>query len=344
MLMRLPLILTLVFASVHVQSKIQDQPINRGFVELYKNELTQASMCATPSKQLMQICSPVLRNDKTGPYILSHQSSTQHVIVLFHGLSDSPFYFRSIAKALFEQGNNVVVALLPGHGLKEAELDMKDSDLAKRWQDHVARVIALSQTLGDNLILGGFSTGAALALNHHLNHPESNVKAMLMFSGAFALNERVEKMARIPGIKWVTKWLDGEYEVDNSNPYKYPNVSKHAATMLMDIIFENRDLLKTTELSLPIFFAHSQADVTTPLKGVEGIIQVNQNDSELFLISENFQVCHGNLVLNQKQVNDIGINESPQPDEKACGVPVANPRHKEMLRSAIAFLKNLSRA
>lgn len=336
--MLLRFVFTLFFLSNTALANIIETT-NQDFLNLYQQELTQANTCDNQTDQRLQICSNVLRNEASGPYILQHQQKTDKVVILFHGLSDSPFYFRSIANALYDAGHNVVVALLPGHGLKNPKKDMIDSQLAARWQEHVKAVIASTQSLGHQVYLGGFSTGAALTLNYHLRHPEQPITGFLMFSGAFAINSKVEKMGKIPGIKWITKWMDRNYTADNLNPYKYPNVSKHSATMLLDIIFENRKRLKSTPLSTSIFFAHSLADTTTPISGVNHIMQTNKGTNTFFKIAADDQVCHGHLVLNSAQVQDIGVTKTMLPDAGNCQVPIANPVHEEMLEQALAFIQ-----
>lgn len=307
------------------------------FIKLYNNEVGDVSVCSHNTVNRIQLCSPQLRNEHTGPLLLLHTKKTNKVVVLFHGLSDSPFYFRSVANAMYQAGNNVVVAMLPGHGLKEAKAAMTDKHLARRWQNHVEQIIEISKPLGEHVYLAGFSTGAALALNYGLRHEESDIKGFLMFSGAFALNEKVENLASIPGIKWVTRWLDRDYQSIGNNPYKYPDVSKHSATMLMDIINENRTLIENEGLNTSLFFAHSRSDVTTPIKGVETLIKQNQGISDTFFIEAHYDVCHGNLVLNSRQVQDIGIKDTNA--LVPCALPEANPVHNEMLEHALNFLE-----
>ena len=113
-----------------------------------------------------RVCSDALRNDGNAPYILHNGKPTKKVMVLFHGLSDSPFFFSSIAPFIRQQGFTVVVGLLPGHGKKEADADMEDSELYQRWQTHVSDVVAYASTLGERVYLGGFSTGGALVTHY----------------------------------------------------------------------------------------------------------------------------------------------------------------------------------
>lgn len=309
------------------------------FETIYRTELGEVNSCAPIEDHTFKVCSKVLKNDGNAPYILHHGMQTQKVVVLFHGLSDSPFFLRSIAQAIYQQGVNVVVALLPGHGKKDADLDMQDPALASRWGQHVDRIMALAPSLGENLYIGGFSTGGTLATQYVLTHPQQ-VKGLLLYSGALALTSSVETMANIWGVKWLAKTLDGEYQTVGPNPYKYPSVARYSALQLTDVIFTVRGMMKSKPaLDLPIFAAHSKADVTTMFAGIEALMQHNQGDNVLFVIPEELQVCHADLVVNEGQITDMHFDESQVVEVLPCSVPKANPIHDKMLAATLAFLQ-----
>ncbi len=183
-----------------------------GFADVYLQELGSVKGCSETDIDTFKVCSGALRNHGNAPYILHHKETTAKVFVLFHGLSDSPFYLLSIAQSLHQQGHNVVVGLLPGHGKKQADADMQDPLLSDRWRSHVSEVINIVQPLGDKLVLGGFSTGGVLVTEYSLRNPE-RVDGLLLFSGALALSSSVETFMNIWGIKAITptntlKWLD----------------------------------------------------------------------------------------------------------------------------------------
>lgn len=287
---------------------------------------------------VFKVCSKILRNDGNAPYILHHEQATDKVVVLFHGLSDSPFYFKSIANAIHAQGNNVVVALLPGHGKSDADADMQDPKLAQRWHAHVNEIMDLAGDFGEKIYVGGFSTGGILASHYVLKNP-GKVKGLLLFSGALALDPTVESLAKIWGIKWFAKILDGDYQAIGPNPYKYPSVARYAAFQLTDVIFDTRSLIKQGKpLTLPIFAAHSMADITTPFSGVKDLMAYNKGVNSLFSIGREIDVCHGDLVINQLQVSEIGIESSAISNIMPCSVPKANPKHQEMLQATLQFL------
>lgn len=284
----------------------------------------------------IQVCGEALRNSGNAPFILAHPQPTQKLIVLFHGLSDSPFYLRSIAQALYAQGHTVVVGLLPGHGITDPIEVLHDPDLAKRWRDYVVQVIDIVRPLGSELYVGGFSTGGTLATDYMLEHLAA-VDGLMLFSGALRLADNAETLSKIPFAKWISKIIDGDYITTSSNPFKYPDISNHAALILMDIINDIRARLATTSgINIPIFAAHSQSDQVTPILGIQELIAVAIAPHTLFEIAESMQVCHANVPLNQTQVAAIGIDE--QNPLANCNTLKANPVHGHMMAMAINFL------
>ncbi|GAB2695345.1 alpha/beta hydrolase [Aliiglaciecola aliphaticivorans] len=310
------------------------------FQAFYNTELGETSDCQNSEPSVYVVCSSALKNDGNAPYVYHHNQPTDTTVVLFHGLSDSPFFFRSIAPELHQLGYTVIVPLLPGHGKLDADDDMEDGKLAKRWTAHVDEVMAYAHTLSPNVYIGGFSTGGALSTQHVLTHPDQQ-KGLLLFSGALALDESVEGMAGIWGIKSLAKLLDWSYETQGPNPYKYPEVSRHSAFMLTEIIFDVRDKLANgNKLNLPIFSAHSEADSTTPIKGVKDLIKQNAGPSETFFIDSSYQVCHADLVVSESQLIDMQYDTSAVDASEACKVPKANPQHAEMITALVHFLNN----
>src|SRR5262245_58616786 len=83
-------------------------------------------------------------------------------VLLVHGLSDSPYSMRGIAETFEQQGYDVVVLRLPGHGTIPGAL----RDVSwKDWYaavDLAARYTAAKAGPGKPFLAAGHSTGAAL--------------------------------------------------------------------------------------------------------------------------------------------------------------------------------------
>ena len=331
----------LIFTASMTSLVASSQPIKDTFDEfdtIYQIQLGNTRGCQTPQDNLFKVCSDSLKNDGNAPFILHHNKVTEKVVVLFHGLSDSPFYLLSIAQYIHQQGNNVIVALMPGHGKQQADDDMQDDKLADRWRIHVSEVINYSANLGEQRYVGGFSTGGALVTEYILQNPQS-VKGLVLFSGALALDPTFESIANIWGIQWLAKILDGEYATQGPNPYKYPSVARFSAFELTEVIFSIRDLIdQGATLNLPIFVAHSLADVTTPILGVKNLMAVNKGPNTLFEITQDVDVCHADVVINLEQLTAMQYDASMLDEIMPCDVPKANPKHAEMLEYLQQFL------
>lgn len=332
-------ILSTISFSFVVNSKSIDSKFDL-FDSIYRTQLGSTNGCQKPELNVFKVCSEKLKNDGNAPYILHHNQSTSKVVVLFHGLSDSPFYFRSIAESIHQQGINVVVALLPGHGKKLADKDMQDPELANRWRNHVADLVDFAAGLGEHVYVGGFSTGGVLATEYILQNPQV-VKGLMLFSGALALDSSVESIAKIWGIQWLAKLIDGDYDTQGPNPYKYPKIARFSAFELTEVIFSVRTLIENgATLNLPVFAAHSVADKTTPIAGVRNLMAINQGVNTLFEIPISADLCHADVVINNQQITDINYDASRLQEILPCDVPKANPKHAEMLMSLQKFLRD----
>lgn len=314
------------------------QQVFNNFSQLYQDELETTRRCREAEVNHFRVCSDKLRNEGNAPFILHHGKPTDNVAILFHGLSDSPYFMRAIAGVLHDRGFTVVVPLLPGHGLRSADSDMEDKKLAERWQQHVETIVNISQPLGKQFFIGGFSTGGALAVDYYLEKPD-NIAGLLLFSGAMALTDNAEIMWKIWGIKALSRIIDGDYETNGPNPYKYPTVAGHAGLELMDIISSIRQRLDNGQrIKVPVFAAHSQADHTTPIKGVKRLLEFADNTNTFFEIDKDYDLCHADLPLNRKLVADMHFKTSMVNPQERCAVPKPNPLYRQMVFMLNAFI------
>lgn len=319
--------------------RVSQQTAFSAFSDFYDREWGGLQPCRETRLNRISVCSPVLRNEGNAPFVLRHDVPSQKVAVLIHGLSDSPFFMREIANILYHQGFDVLVPLLPGHGLREASDDMTDGDLAERWQTHVDEVIALADTMGETLVVGGFSTGGALAVEHYLAGGD-NIDGLMLFSGALALSENAESMSRIWGIKWLSKIIDGSYVTHGPNPYKYPHVAGFAGLELMDVITQIREQFEAKkQITIPLFAAHSQADITTPIHGVETLMENSKGPNTFFVIDRSYELCHADLVVNTPLLHQMKFNAKMVNETELCAVPKANPLFDTMAMMLRSYLQ-----
>ena len=105
--------------------------------------------------------------------LLTHGGPTPRVVVLFHGLTDSPLQFAPLAQRLYKDGTNVFVPRLPHHGLGAEGAEALASLSSSGLRQFADSIIASATGLGDSVIAVGLSLGgtivAWLAQQHELS-------------------------------------------------------------------------------------------------------------------------------------------------------------------------------
>lgn len=219
------------------------------------------------------------------------------VAVLFHGLSDSPYAMQPLGRVLAAAGWHVVGIRLPGHGTVPAALldvDWRDwravADLAVRD--------AASRGGGKPLVLAGFSTGAALALDatlRSLDDPSLPRPSRLIFlapaiavSPAAAVGPLATAASRLPGLAKLA-WTDLNPEYD---PFKYNSFPVNAGVQIHRLTVAIEERLSELEAAgrlgeiPPVLTIQSVVDSTVPpipsLTRLYGRLQGAGNELLLF--------------------------------------------------------------
>ncbi len=171
-------------------------------------------------------------------YLLRPEGEVKGVAVLLHGLTDSPYSLRHLARRYQQQGFIALGLRIPGHGTVPAglvEVDWETWLAATRLAVREARLLASGKR---PLHLVGFSNGGALAVKYALDAlaVKYALDALADPSGTLAKPDRlvlispmigVTRFARFAGLKAVpallpafanAAWLDTMPEF---NPFKY---------------------------------------------------------------------------------------------------------------------------
>ncbi|MEE4243481.1 MAG: alpha/beta fold hydrolase [Desulfopila sp.] len=160
------------------------------------------------------------------------------MVLMLHGLSDSPYSMRTLAESLHSRGAWVLGLRLPGHGTIPAALT------EVRWQDFTAAVRLAAKYLHKKgggktpLYLVGYSNGAALALEYALSRMAGEALpepvGMVLLSPAVAVSPLAfladwnMKLAHLPGLEKLA-WLSIDPEYD---PYKYNSFAVNAGAQI----------------------------------------------------------------------------------------------------------------
>lgn len=182
---------------------------------------------------------------------------TRRAALLVHGLTDSPYYLKDIAKILYDQGMNVLAIRLSGHGTRPTDLF---NVTFENWIDDVNLGLHLARQLGQQVVVGGFSTGGALVLNAAYEMPD--LAGVLLFSPAVELGTLSGKISCL-GNGHIMQWTKALMNEDNT--VKYRNMPVIAACQVNRIIKTVNDRgawRRFAQIKAPIFMAYSQYDTT----------------------------------------------------------------------------------
>ena len=150
--------------------------------------------------------------DIIAPFELTHPNSNK-VALLIHGLTDSPFTYHDLAQVYYQQGYTVRTILLPGHGsAASALLNVEVS----QWQQAIKYGIKRSVQDFDEVILAGYSTGAALLIDYATKHTVSpKIKALMLYSPGSEPHNKYGWIAKwiddIPFVNWIDKDADVDF-------------------------------------------------------------------------------------------------------------------------------------
>jgi alpha-beta hydrolase superfamily lysophospholipase len=243
-------------------------------------------------------------------YILDPVGAPVGAVVLLHGLTDSPYSLRHIARRYREDGYVAVAIRLPGHGTVPSGLsniEWEQWTAATRLAVREARRRAGPST---PLHLIGFSNGGALAMKYALEavtdktlarpdrivliSPMIGITSMARFAGVFGWPAVFPSFAK-------AAWLG---IVPEFNPFKYNSFPVNAArqTSLVARELQRRIAQYAGEGRLgelaPILTFQSVVDFTVSTRAIINALYVNlpANGSELVLFDLNRNAKFGPLL------------------------------------------------
>ncbi|MFW5832827.1 MAG: alpha/beta hydrolase [Pseudomonadota bacterium] len=313
-----------------------------------------------------------LRRPAAGPLVFDHGEVRKDAILLFHGLSDSPWFMCGIAQRLHDAGANVVVALLTGHGRTEPFPEVHRDDLIGAWEEDARAALAFARTRGDRVSIGGMSLGGVLAVRTWTLAPADVSGGVMLFSAAFDFSLGLQLAAGCVGTAeerrawWAvarrachafltraTRWWERDVAWQTGNPYRN-FFSAYAALRLGELRRETLAALDARPLDAPLLVAHSAADIVSPIAGVEGLIAGHLHPDRVSRVTIDDERPENCRVLQSDCVR-------PAPVVAACGLPhasltlavpirealsgavceVANPRFDTVADAAVAFVRAL---
>lgn len=177
-------------------------------------------------------------------------------ILLTHGLTDSPYFMRSLGRFFQDNCFRVLTILLPGHGTRPGDL------LEVKWQDWLEAerfgIDALAQEVDDVYLLG-FSTGGSLSLYQSLQ--DQRIRGLFLFSPAIKISSLAVMANWHEAFSWLapqSQWLD---IMPDEDPFKYESFPANAADQIHLLSSQLRAKLGN-KIMIPTFVAVSEDDAT----------------------------------------------------------------------------------
>lgn len=193
------------------------------------------------------------------PFVLKPESNGRpaNAVLMVHGLTDSPFAMRDMARFFQRQGFYVLAMQLPGHGTRPGDM------LRMHWRDWARshqHLLGLLQQEADNIYGVGFSAGAALTIYQALLNPV--IKGLFLFAPALHVSPLARMMAPLSrlGRRWRRlAWFDVQPDTDC---FKYESMANHAIAEAYALIRTMRQLSAISDRPVPLFVAASERDAT----------------------------------------------------------------------------------
>jgi carboxylesterase len=190
-----------------------------------------------------------------------HLKGTGPQVLLFHGLTGSPYDLRPLANSLHARGASVQVPLLKGHGTKIEDLRAVS---AQNWLDQ-GRSLLKKCDQDRPIILGGLSMGALIAIV--LAHEAKRVNALLLISPALKLDITAELSISLANLGLIPKEIHfkklsgGSDILDPEAKRKCPSYPEMSLFGMMQLdILRTMALDSIADLPMPTFLAFGDQD------------------------------------------------------------------------------------
>lgn len=201
-----------------------------------QSEMEQSDRTPLNRYQDGSLASPgAFERDWNRSFVLEPDGAASGVVVMVHGLTDSPYSMRSLAELYRQHGLVAIVPRMPGHGTVPAGLTREGH---KEWEAAVEMAMTEARRRSADCLpvhLVGYSNGAALAMLHVMRRIESGlpggVDRVVLVSPMVEVN-RFARYAGLAGLPAIfgryakSAWID---VLPEYNPFKYNSFPIRAA-------------------------------------------------------------------------------------------------------------------
>jgi pimeloyl-ACP methyl ester carboxylesterase len=225
---------------------------------------------------------------------------TEVVILVYHGLMNSPKDMKFLAKDLHETGANVINARLDGHF--EKSRNELDSIEYQDWVNQLNGYLSMAQQLGKKVILVGHSTGGLAGIHTAI---QNKVDGLVLLAPALKIRTLNEALTYVGSVLNISGWILDAFRNFRNDRYK----STHAAVqvdlwsdILRDLpgekISSNQDygLVKERLADTPVLWLDTELDWVIDAQYNRQIAEGLQ-DIEYFNFPKTSAVIHNSIAV-----------------------------------------------
>jgi carboxylesterase len=220
------------------------------------------------------------------PFRIQAKPDNDTLAILVHGFSSSPYVMHHLAEYMAEQGIDVDVVLLAGHGRNFNTFSQAN---AHTWYQSVEKVFKQNQGKYKNIYLVGHSLGADIAVCLGVDYPEIRGIVSLGIS-IYLKGERWIRFA-LPFAKRFKKrykkhWLTEDEMERLKEQGRRIYVPVKSVCDLYDVI-DNHVKKKIPLLKTPVLAIHSRHDHVSHPRSSEFLFRnLKVNDKELYILTK----------------------------------------------------------
>ncbi len=244
--------------------------------------------------------------NKTLDFALVHENNPSNTaVLLFHGMTGSPFEMKKIARALHKAGFDVFCECLCGHGTSPININ------CVTWQDWVNQADQKFKELKEryeNVYLAGLCMGAVLALAISIKHPNA-VAGIISLSTTLFLDGWTIPFYNFlmpVGLNTIVRY---HYTFPEREPYGVKNeaIRRKIATLQqrntvaldnypLSCVYELLKMSKYVRKNLskviaPILIIHAKEDDLTSVKSAKLVYaKVTSKNKELIILNESYHL------------------------------------------------------
>ena len=278
-------------------------------------------------------------------YIMEPDGKPVGAVVLLHGLTDSPYSLRHIARRYREDGYVAVAIRLPGHGTVPSGL----ADVEwKQWTEATRLAVReAKRRTGPSapLHLIGFSNGGALAMKYALDalddrtlarpdrivliSPMIGITSLARFAGIFGWPAVFPAFAKAAWLGIVPEFNPFKY---NSFPVNGARQSSLVARTLQEQIGRHARDGRLAELA-PVLTFQSVVDFTVSTRAIVNALYANlpANGSELVLFDLNRSAKFGPLLRRNTDTVMARLLPDPPRSYRTTIITNAGPGNPEVV-------------